>query len=84
MINGLSRLLFDLVAPVHPVQPMLQKTPVAEALAVETPVVAVPLHLVMVVQDVEVMVVEDETVITCVQEGNAELEHDDTEFVLVG
>ena len=63
---------------------MLQYTPEAEALAEEIAVVAVPLHPVMVVQDVEVIVVEDETDITCVQEGNAELEHDVTELVLLG
>ena len=55
-----------------------------EALVVVTPVVAVPLHPVMVMHDVEVMVVEDETETTCVQEGNVELEHDDAEFVLLG
>ncbi len=63
---------------------MLQKTPLADALAEETTVVAVPLHPVMVVQDVEVIVVEDETDITCVQEGNAELEHEDTALVWLG
>ena len=80
----MARLLFDLLTPLHPAQPMLQKTPEAEALAEETAVVAVPLHPVMVVQDVEVMVVEDETDISCVQEGNVELEHEDTKFVLLG
>ena len=80
-MSGLSRLLFDFVRPLHPAQPMLQKTPEAEALAVEIAVVAVPLHPVTVVQDVEVMVVEDETDIICVQEGKAELEHEVTEFV---
>lgn len=63
---------------------MLQKTPLAEALVEETAVVAVPLHPVTVVQDVEVTVVEDETETTCVQDGNAELEHDDAALVLVG
>ena len=37
----------------------------------------------MVVQDVEVTVVEDETDINCVQEGNAELEQEDAELVLL-
>lgn len=57
--------------------------PVLEALAVETPVVAVPLHPVMVIHDVDVMVVEDQTDITCLQEGNVEVEHDDAEAVLL-
>ena len=84
VIKGLSRLLFALDTPLHPAQSMLQKTPLAEALAEETAVVAVPLHPVTVVQDVEVTVVEDETETTCVQDGNVELEHEDAALVLLG
>ena len=63
----------------YPAQPILHKAPVAELLVVEAAVVAVPLQAVMVVQDVEVTVVEEPTDTTCVQEGNAEAEHEDDE-----
>ena len=77
-------MLFSLEAEPHAAQPTLHKALVLEALAVETPVVTVPLHPVMVRHDVEVMVVEDETETTWVQEETVEVEHDDAELVLLG
>ena len=77
-------MLFNLEAEPQAAQPTLHNALVLEALAVETPVVTVPLHPVIVRHDVEVMVVEYETETTCVQEGNVEVEHDDAEFVLLG
>ena len=48
-------------------------------MVVEAAVVAAPLHPVIVMQDVEVTVVDETTETTCVQEGNAELAHEDVE-----
>ena len=47
-----------------------------EALAIKISVVEVPSHPVIVIQDVEVMVVKNETKSICVQGGNVEVEHD--------
>ena len=58
-------------------QPMLHRAP--PLLVVEDAVVAVPLHAVIVMQDVEVIVVDDKTETTCVQEGKAEAEQEDDE-----
>lgn len=98
MLSGLSRLLLGwAVAAAQPESPQRasHESPVAvlAVVAVEAPVVAVPLQPVMVVQEVEVTVVtelllpvtKDETETTCVQEGYAELcVHDDSDCVLEG
>ena len=68
-------------APPPQPPPTLQYAPVTLLEVVDTAVVAVALHAVMVVQDVDVIVVDERIVTTCVQDGTAEAEHDEDEEV---